>query len=86
MKGSTMPSFQPRISPSRTPSQAQGPRGLDDLGELAADVVQVARVEADVATALVELGPDAVVLVLDPDRRAEAGHDLGPRPRPARRA
>ena len=72
MNGSTAPSRQPRISPSRMPSQASGPGALDDLGELAADVVQVARVEPDVVAALVELGPDPVVLVLDPDlgRRA----------------
>ena len=71
MNGSTRPSFQARISPSRTPAQGERPGGLDDLGELAADVVQVARVEADVRPALVELGADAVVLVLDPDLGAE---------------
>ena len=46
-------------------------RRLDDLGELVADVVEVAGVEADVVAALVELGADAVVLVLDPDLRPE---------------
>ena len=51
---------------------AERPGRLDDLGELVADVVQVARVEPDVGAALVELGTDAVVLVLDPDLGAEA--------------
>ena len=50
--------------------------GADDLGVARADVVQVARVEAHLAAALVELGPDAVVLVLEPDLRAEPGDDL----------
>ena len=53
------------------PSQASGRGRLDDLRELAADVVEVARVEADVVARLVELGADPVVLVLDPDLRAE---------------
>ena len=77
MNGRTMPSRQPRISPSRMPSQASGPGRLDDLREARADVVQVARVETDVRAALVELGADAVVLVLDPDLRAEPADDLG---------
>ena len=77
MNGSTMPSRQPRISPSRMPSQAERHGRLDDLGEAGADVVQVARVEPDVRAALVELGADAVVLVLDPDLRPEPGDDLG---------
>ncbi len=55
----------------------QRPGGLDDLRELAADVVQVARVQAHVLAALVELGADAVVLVLDPDLGPEAADDLG---------
>ena len=39
--------------------------------------MEVARIEADLATALVELGPDAVVLVLEPDLGPEPGDDLG---------
>ena len=58
------------------PGPAQRPGGLDDLGELVADVVEVARVEADVRAALVELGADPVVLVLDPDLGAEPADDL----------
>ena len=50
---------------------------FDDLGELRADVVEVARVQAHIRAALVELGADAVVLVLDPDLGPEAGEDLG---------
>ena len=53
------------------PGPGERPGGLDDLGELRAHVVEVARVEAHVGPALVELGTDAVVLVLDPDLRAE---------------
>ena len=59
------------------PGPAERTGGLDDLGELRAHVVEVARVEAHVRPALVELGPDAVVLVLDPDLRAEPSQDLG---------
>ena len=77
MNGRTVPSRQPRISPSRMPSQGSPVGRLDDLRVAAADVVQVARVEADLRVALVELGTDAVVLVLDPDLGAEAGDDLG---------
>ena len=77
MNGSTVPSRQPRISPSRMPSQASAVGRLDDLRKARADVVQVARVETDVRAALVELGADAVVLVLDPDLRPEPGDDLG---------
>ena len=54
------------------PSQARSRAPVDDLGELAADVVEVARVEPDVVALAMELGPDPVVLVLDPDRRARA--------------
>ena len=38
------------------------------LRELVADVIEVAAVEPDLAAQLVQLGADAVVLVLDPDR------------------
>ena len=55
----------------------QAPRRLDYLGELVADVVQVARVQARLAAPAVELGADAVVLVLDPDQRPQARQDLG---------
>ena len=47
MNGRTVPSRQARISPSRMPSQRQVAGALDDLRELVADVVQVARVEPD---------------------------------------
>ena len=47
------------------------------LGELAADVVKVAAVEADLAIQAMELGSDAVVLVLDPDRAAQPCDDFG---------
>ena len=53
------------------------PGRLDDLREPGADVVQVARVEPHIRAALVELGADAVVLVLDPDLRPEPADDLG---------
>ena len=66
------------------PGEAAG--ALDDLRELAADVVQVARVEPDVVAVAVELGADPVVLVLDPDRHARAASRSRRRPRPARRA
>ena len=55
----------------------QRPGRLDDLRELVADVVQVAAVEPDVGPAPVELGADAVVLVLHPDRWPQAGDDRG---------
>ena len=77
MNGRTVPSRQPRISPSRMPSHGSACGRLDDLRIAAADVVQVARVEADLRAALVELGTDAVVLVLDPDLGTEPGDDLG---------
>jgi len=38
--------------------------------------VKVARVEPDVVALAVELGPNPVVLVLDPDRHAEALDDV----------
>ena len=50
---------------------------LDDLGELLADVVEVAAVEPHFRPAAVELSPDAVVLVLDPYHGAQAGEDVG---------
>ena len=77
MNGRTSPSRQPRISPSRIPSQSRAGGGLDDLRIAAADVVQVARVEPDVRASLVELAADPVVLVLDPDLGPEAADDLG---------
>ena len=43
-----------------------------DLGKLGGQLAPVPRVEPDVLVDLVELAPDAVVLVLDPERRAEA--------------
>ena len=55
----------------------QVPRRRDDLWELCGDVVQVARVEADLVPEPMQLAADAVVLVLDPDSRPEAGKDLG---------
>ena len=42
------------------------------LGELAREIAPIPRVEPHVRVDLVELAPDAVVLVLDPERRAEA--------------
>ena len=59
------------------PFQVEPAGGLDDLGELSADVVEIAAVEPDVVLLLVELGADPVVLVLHPDLRAEAPKDLG---------
>ena len=52
-------------------------RARDDLRVAVADLVEVAAVEADLRSAPVELGADAVVLVLDPDGRPEAAEDLG---------
>ena len=57
------------------PGQVAG--RLHDLRELRRDVVEVTREEPDLVPAPVELGADAVVLVLDPDLRPEAGDDLG---------
>ena len=54
-----------------TPVQRSGRAASTTSGNCVADVVEVARVEADVRAALVELGADAVVLVLDPDLGAE---------------
>ena len=55
----------------------QRPSRFDDLRELLADVVQVAAVEPHLRPAAVELGADAVVLVLDPDRGAQARQHVG---------
>ena len=74
--GSTWPSRYASSSPSRMPSQPQVAGALDDLRELAADVVEVAAVEADLRSGAVQLRADAVVLVLDPDRRTQAAEDL----------
>ena len=53
------------------PGQPTGGRG--HLRELPRHVVQVAREEAHLVASAVELGADAVVLVLGPDLRARAG-------------
>ncbi len=55
----------------------QAPGGLQDLRELPGHVVEIAREEAYVVALPVQLGADAVVLVLGPDLRPEAGDDLG---------
>jgi len=51
--------------------------GLHQFRKLLADVVEVAAVQADLRTTAVELGSNAVVLVLDPNRRPQARDDLG---------
>ncbi len=55
----------------------QRPGRFDDLGKLLADVVQVSTVEPHFGPAAVELGSDAVVLVLGPDRGAQAREHVG---------
>ena len=78
MNGSTAPSRQARISPSRIPSQAQV-RGAPSTtsGNWPLMSWRSRRVEPDLVAVAVELGPDPVVLVLDPDRDAEPLDDLG---------
>ncbi len=58
---------------------APGPRRErgDDLRKLARELAAVPRVEPHLGRHLVELAPDAVVLVLDPERRAEAADRVG---------
>ena len=74
--GSAMPSRKASSSPSRMPSQLTVVRSRDHLRVAIADVVQVAAVQPDLVALLVQLGADAVVLVLDPDRRAEPREHL----------
>ena len=59
------------------PSHGSPPRPRSDLRELLADVVEVAAVQPDLGALLVQLGADAVVLVLHPDRRRHARQRLG---------
>ena len=59
-------------------SAARAPEASRDFGEGARDVVEVTAEEPDRAVALeVELGANAVVLVLDPCLVPDAPHDLG---------
>ena len=77
MNGSTAPSAPGRISPSRMPSQGRSRAAATTSGNWPLMSCRSRRVEPDLVALAVELGADAVVLVLDPDGRPEPGHDLG---------
>src|SRR5438105_3597932 len=49
--------------------------GAGEVGELAGDPFQVARIEFDALAALVELAADAVVFLLEPDGRRQPGEN-----------
>jgi len=56
-------------------AEVRSPR--TDLGELCGDVLEVSTVESDLRAATMELAPDSVILVLNPDVLAEALDGFG---------